>query len=657
MRSPRILLASTSRPRPVLANFAPPAAALLALLALALLLWPPTATAQLPSGAGAQQSPPAPTPQQAPPAPADQPLPQAAGAQPSLPAFATQRPLTSEEVVEKIMAQERTEVGLLRQYSPLVETYIQYLRPDKQLGAAPAGDKYYLGRAELSKGVELEPLDRDQGIKHKLIGSWGEFFNSEFLPRGFLQMIYLDVNSFDRSHYRLEYVRREFLGEVRCLVFDVDPVSRKDKGRFVGRIWVEDQDFHIVRFDGAYGGSSLTSNYFNFDSWRANVGKNLWLPSFIYSEEGSVRDKRSVNIGYKAFRAQTRLWGYDLGHARQQQELSKVLIESSAGVRDQSENQNDYSPLQAERSWDHQAEDNVTDRLERLGLLAPYGEVDKVLETVVNNLEVTNDLDIQPEVRCRVLMTSTLESFTLGHSIVLSRGLIDVLPDEASLAAILAHELGHIVLGHRIDSQYAFFSRLRFDDKDTFKHFDFARTPDEEEAARQKGMELLKNSPYKDKAASAQLFLDAARSRAKEIPNLISPHLGDSVSAGWTAASARPAPADKSSASDKPATPPEEKPAANAIVALPLGGRVKVDPWNDQLRMLKSKPVGTVAEGENTPFQITPFMFYLTRLVENAPASPAPGTEAATQMDAPPKPQIRQEELPGLPRPDSPQKP
>jgi Peptidase family M48 len=657
MRSRRILLASTSRPRPVLANFAPPAAALLALLALALLPWPPTASAQLPSGAGAQQSPPAPTPQQAPPAPADQPLPQAAGAQPSLPASATQRPLTSEEVIEKIMAQEQTEVGLLRQYSPLVETYIQYLRPDKQLGAAPAGDKYYLGRAELSKGVELEPLDRDQGIKHKLIGSWGEFFNSEFLPRGFLQMIYLDVNSFDRSHYRLEYVRREFLGEVRCLVFDVDPVSRKDKGRFVGRIWVEDQDFHIVRFDGAYGGSSLTSNYFNFDSWRANVGKNLWLPSFIYSEEGSVRDKRSVNIGYKAFRAQTRLWGYNLGHARQQQELSKVLIESSTGVRDQSENQNDYSPLQAERSWDHQAEDNVTDRLERLGLLAPYGEVDKVLETVVNNLEVTNDLDIQPEVRCRVLMTSTLESFTLGHSIVLSRGLIDVLPDEASLAAILAHELGHIVLGHRIDSQYAFFSRLRFDDKDTFKHFDFARTPDEEEAARQKGMELLKNSPYKDKAASAQLFLDAARSRAKEIPNLISPHLGDSVSAGWTAASARPAPADKSSASDKPATPPEEKPAANAIVALPLGGRVKVDPWNDQLRMLKSKPVGTVAEGENTPFQITPFMFYLTRLVENAPASPAPGTEAATQMDAPPKPQIRQEELPGLPRPDPPQKP
>lgn len=643
MRSPRILLAPTFHPRPDLANFALPAAALLALLVLAPLACTLTSSAQ--------QSPPVPTARQAPLAPGDQPLPQAVSAQPSLPGPAKQ-PLTAESVIEQIMAQEQAEVALVRQYSPLVETYIQYLRPDRQVGVAPAGDKYYLGRAELSKGVELEPLDRDQGLKHKLLGSWGEFFNSEFLPRGFLQMIYLDVNGFDRSHYRLEYARREFLGEVRCLVFDVDPTNRKDKGRFVGRIWVEDQDFHIVRFNGAYGGSSLTSNYFNFDSWRANVGKNLWLPSFIYSEEGSVRDKRSVNIRYKAFRAQTRLWGYDLGHARQEQELSKVLIESSTGVRDQSENQNDYSPLEAGRSWDHQAEDNVTDRLERLGLLAPYGEVDKVLETVVNNLEVTNGLDIQPEVRCRVLMTSTLESFTVGHSVVLSRGLIDVLPDEASLAAILAHELGHVVLGHRIDSQYAFFSRMRFDDKDTFKHFDFARTPEEEEAAQQKGTELVKNSPYKDKAAGAQLFLEAVRNRAKDIPNLISAHLGDRLSAGRTAAaavSAEQASVDESSVGTKP--------AANAVVALPLGGRIKVDPWNDQLHLLKSKPVGTVAEAENTPFQITPFMFYLTRVQNSQSAPPAVSADAAAQMDAPPKPQIRQEAQPGLPPPDPPQKP
>src|SRR6266699_5179217 len=269
-----------------------------------------------------------------------------------------------------------------------------------------------------------------------------------------------------------------------------------------------------------------------------NAGKNQWLPAFIYSEQGSVRDAKTKSLGFKAFRAQTRLWGYNLGNVREEQELSKILVEGPNPVNDQSETASDYSPLQAERSWDRQAEDNVTERLERQGLMAPRGEVDKVLETVVNNLEVTNNLDLQPEVRCRVLMTSTLESFTIGHTIVLSRGLIDVLPDEASLAAILAHELGHVVLGHKIDTQFAFFDQVRFNEKDTFRHFDFARTPEEEQAAKEKGIELLRNSPYKEQTGTAQLFLQALNNRAKAIPNLISPHLGDRVSASLTVASA-----------------------------------------------------------------------------------------------------------------------
>ena len=536
-----------------------------------------------------------------------------------------QQPPTLSEVIDKIVSQEQVEVQSLRQYSPLVETYIQNLRADKELGAVPDGDKYFLGRAVLANGVELEPLDHDAGMKRKLFAGLSGFFSTEFVPRGFLQMIYLDMNDFDRGHYKIQYVRREFLGEVRCLVFDVDPLPKSGKGRFVGRIWVEDQNFHIVRFNGAYGGSSLTSNYFNFDSWRINAGKNQWLPSFIYIEQGGVRDAKTKSIGFKAFRAQTRLWGYNLGNVREEQELNKILVEAQTPVNDQTQAANDYSPFQAERSWDRQAEDNVTERLERQGLLAPYGEVDKVLETVVNNLEVTNNLDIQPEIRCRVLMTSTLESFTIGHTIVLSRGLVDVLPDEASLAAILAHEVGHVVLGHKIDTQFAFFDQVRFNEKDTFRHFDFARTPEEEQAAKEKGIELLRNSPYKEQTGTAQLFLQALNNRAKAIPNLISPHLGDRDSASLTVASAVFA-----------TQPADAKPAGNAIVALPLGGRVKVDPWNDQLRLLKSKPAGTMADTEKMPFQITPFVFYLTRQGDNPPAQAAGAV--AVKLDGDVKP-------------------
>jgi hypothetical protein len=257
----------------------------------------------------------------------------------------------------------------------------------------------------------------------------------------------------------------------------------------------------------------------------------------------------------------------------------------------------DYSPLEEKRAWGRQAEDNIAAKMQQLGLMAQYGEVDKVLERVVNNLEVTNNLDIQPTVRCRVLMTSTMESFTVGHTIVLSRGLVDVLPDEASLAAILAHELGHIVLRHRTGTQYAFFNRLRFDEKETFHHFGFTHTSEAEQAATQEGMELLK-SLYKDDIGKAQLFLQALNERQKEIPNLASPHLGNRV-----------APTAEASA---------PKATGNLIAALPLGGRIKIEPWDNQLQMLKPKPVGTVAKDEVSPFELTPFILYLTREEDNA---------------------------------------
>ena len=535
-----------------------------------------------------------------------------------------------EQVVDRIIGQEQAEMNSLRSYSPMVETYIQNLKGDKDLGAVPAGDKYFMGRAVLSKGVELEPLtdgDSGGGVKRKIFGGIGNMFSlsMEYLPRGFLQMIYIDTEGFDKSHYKFDYVRREFLGEVRTLVFDVTPLPKSGKGRFVGRIWVEDQDFHVVRFNGAYGGGSRTNYYFHFDSWRVNSGPNMWLPAFIYSEESDLNYAVAKRLSFKA---QTRLWGYNLGHSQQEQELSKILIESQTPVKDQTTTANDFNPVMAQRNWDRQAEDNVVDRLERLGLLAPQGEVDKVLDTVVNNLEVTNNLDIQPEIRCRVLLTSTLESFTIGHTIVFSRGLIDVLPDEPSLAAMVAHEVSHVVLGHRIDGQYAFFDRLLFDEKDTFRHFGFSRTQSEEEAANTKANELLKSSPYKDQLATARLFLDALQNRQKDIPNLISPHLGDRVPVNLgLAASATPT-------SQRPGTAaatadPKAQPASTQIVALPLGGRIKMDPWNDKLEMLKSKSPGAVAEREKMPFEVTPFMLYLTREINTKSNSAVPGAISA----------------------------
>lgn len=531
---------------------------------------------------------------------------------------------TMDQVIDRVITNENRLNQQIRQYSPLVETYIQNLKPDKELGEVPAGDRYFLGRADFSKGVSLVSLSDTSGRGKKVFTSVGNFFSfaMQFLPDGFLQMIFIDTNGFDKQHYKFDYVRREFLGEVRCLVFDVSPLDKDRKGRFLGRIWVEDQDFNIVRFNGGYGGSGHSTWYFHFDSWRTNVQPGLWLPSFVYSQESDVHYAMSKKLDFKA---QTRLWGYNVGRAQEEQELSKILVETP--VQDDAKTGNDLTPVQAERSWDRQAEDAVIDRFERIGLIAPKGEVDKILDTVVNNLEVTNNLDVEPDVRCRVMMTTTLESYTVGHTIVLSRGLIDVLPDEASLAAVIAHELGHVVLGHRLDSNYGFFDQLLVDDKETFRHFGFGRTPAEEDAANKKGSELLATALKDPQVAkswqmtNAALFFQALQTRQKEIPNLISPHLGDRV----------PSVTDLTRA-----TPVDLKQNAQMVVALPIGGRVKLDPWNDRLDLIKSKPVGTIAEREKMPFEVTPFMPYLTRYT-NAAAKPV-SANAAPVSDQKPDP-------------------
>jgi len=226
------------------------------------------------------------------------------------------------------------------------------------------------------------------------------------------------------------------------------------------------------------------------------------------------------------------------------------------------------------------------------------------LQTVVNNLLVTNNIDLQSDVRCRVLLTSPLESFTIGHTIVVSRGLLDVLPDESSLAMVMAHELSHIVLGHRFDTKLAFNDRMFFPDEDSFQRLDFRRRPGDEEAADTKALELLKNSPYKDKLGAAGLFLTALHERAPAMPNLIRPHLGNGLAEGKSirmSALLASAPQIQAQRTDQ-------------IAALPLGGRIKLDPWTDQVELSKAKPVALTSAREKMPFEITPFFPYLTRL-------------------------------------------
>jgi hypothetical protein len=503
--------------------------------------------------------------------------------------------------MDRVVQKEHLFVAQMRHMRPMVETYLQDLKTDKEGNAAPVKDQYFLGRLDMSDGPEDTSFIGQPGFGRRMVNRLTSLYAMHFVQLGFAQMVVLDPD-FQKKYYNFTFVRREFLGEVRCLVIDVEP--RKDapaEGRFIGRIWVEDQDYNIVRFNGTYYSKSQNSYYLHFDTWRLNLRPGMWLPAYIYSEESSMK----TNLGQTLhFRAQTRLWGYDLKLLNKNSEFTQILVDSPQSVKDQTEAAADATPVVAVRMWERQAEDNAIERLQKIGLIAPPGEVDKILQTVVNNLLVTNNLDLQADVRCRVLITSPLESFTIGHTIVVSRGLLDVLPDEASLAMVLAHELSHIVLGHPFDTKLAFNDRMFFPDEDSFQRFDFKRKASDEEAADVKALELLKNSPYKDKLGSAGLFLKAMQQSAPELPNLIRPHMGNSIASSKSIRM-----------SALLAAAPELQPQrADQIAALPLGGRIKLDPLTDQVELAKAKPVALSSAKEKIPFEITPFFPYLTRI-------------------------------------------
>ncbi len=541
-----------------------------------------------------QMSAPAATPATVQPA-ATQP---AANPQPAPPQAGPQ-PTTMDQVVDRFVLREKGLITMLQTRTPVIETYLQNLTLDPALGPVPQNDKYFLGRMDLSTSIDRKDyIKDDQSMEKHLLGGFSKLFKVQYQPLGFSWMIFADRNDFDRQHYDFRYIRREFLGDVRCLVFDVTPKPKSGQGRFLGRIWVEDQDYNIVRLNGTYAPRPRNAYFFHMDSWRLNLIPGYWVPAFIYSEEGDF------SAGVKnqmAFKAQTRIWGYDLKKDGQSDELTNIKVDS---VQDDSPTAQDASPLAAEREWQQQAEDNVVERLQRAGLLAPDGEVDKILQTVVNNIEVTNNIDLPRPVRTRVLLTSPLETFSVGNTIVISRGLIDTLPDESSLAMALAHELAHIVLGHNLGSKYAFNDRMLFSDESTYQNLGFKHIPEEETAADKKAIEMLKNSPYAQKLDAAGLFLRILNTRAGALSALLTAHLGNNMAEG--AAVTRMSQLMGSA-------PQVDWNKLDQIAALPLGGRIKLNPWDDKVELVKSQPVAITSARDKMPFEVTPFFPRLTR--------------------------------------------
>jgi len=543
--------------------------------------------------------------------------------------------LTAEQsaLVEKAIAREKIIIKNIQQRTPLVETYIQDTKPDVKLYQVPTNDTYMLSRVDFHKTFTDKPYSVRGKKEHGFFkGSAAAFANigkalrldkETYNTDGFTQMMFLDPSGFDQQHYIFSYVRREFLGSVRTWEFDVQP-KVKGNGRFYGRIWVEDQDGNVVRFNGTYTENQSEDNtkeYFHFDSWRMNMQPDLWLPVAIYVEES----QRIEGNKLAGLRAQTRFWGYSLTLPTRESENVSVQVE---GAVDQSSDAQDMTPLQATRKWVQQAEDNVLDRLVQAGLLAPPSDFDKKLEQIVINLEVPNNLNFPDPVHCRILLTTTVEATTVGNTILLSKGLIDTLPNEESIASVVAFELAHVALGHHIDTRYAFNDRLLFPDESSFVRIKMDHSDQDNVDAAKSANTYLEASMYKDRLPNAGLYMAQLEERGKVLKQLNTPKLGDSMlkadGTAWMSELKKQAP--KLNQDD-----------TTQVAAFPLGSWLKTDPWDDKEHELMAKRFAPMNARDKMPFEVTAIYFNLQRYDEaqTAPAAPAPtATPAPTTPPA-----------------------
>jgi hypothetical protein len=439
---------------------------------------------------------------------------------------------TYKEIERLIFAREQATVNLLSHSGDLItEGYVQslghsqHMAIDKDLNPGHEhviDDKYFLAAVDL-----LHLDDRKRGERALFARSEISRYirtdannKEELFPLGQLAMFFVDLTSFDADTYKLTYESRERLGDTDCLRFSVAPIDPRGSGRFVGQIWIDSSSIRIVRIKGVFSGPfgfSLhklwsAGRYFHFDSWREQVGDGLWLPTVAYFDERHTFPADG-NLDFH-YRGYTLLWQHQ-ERANVKGTLAETLTApEAAGVG---------------KGWKSPLEDDVVVRLEKDGLLATPGSVEQSLNAIVHQITMASKIALNG-IGCRVLLTTPAEIFSVGRVIILSRGLLNIVPDESVLAVLISRQIAHIILGQS-DVPTRLFPKSIFelDGKGDFPGLGIRRTPNQEAAADEEALVLLNGSPYRDAVKITKVFLSQLNTGSNGFPNLLRPRFGTAV--------------------------------------------------------------------------------------------------------------------------------
>jgi hypothetical protein len=203
-----------------------------------------------------------------------------------------------QEIIKKFTEKE-TEFAKAR------ENYT-YRQTAKLVETAPAGGSYEIveevsfdDRNKRTSKVIYSPV---QSLEHIIMTPEDEQDLRNVMP------FVLTVES--RDEYNITYKRREQVDEISCYVFAVSPKElTKDRKRyFDGDIWVDDQDWQIVKtFGRATGhlGRNEDQQFPKFETYREQIDGKYWFPTYTYADDtlnfkngGSFRIKQTVKYDH-----------------------------------------------------------------------------------------------------------------------------------------------------------------------------------------------------------------------------------------------------------------------------------------------------------------------------------------------------------------------
>lgn len=107
------------------------------------------------------------------------------------------------------------------------------------------------------------------------------------------------LTSSEIDEYHVRYLGHEVLDEVGCYTFAVKPKKMEQGQRyFSGIVWVDDRDQMVVRTYGRGVGLLKTKGqqFPKFTTYREQIDKQFWFPTYTISEDVLVFDQLSQRI-------------------------------------------------------------------------------------------------------------------------------------------------------------------------------------------------------------------------------------------------------------------------------------------------------------------------------------------------------------------------